>query len=574
MWKFFVGLLVGIMVAVLGALIIFLALGRLFSNKQPSIAGDSVLVLALSGEIPEAAPVEVPIPFLESESSPTVRDLWTSLRQAATDDRIRALVVEPESVSAGWGKLQEIRHELIEFKRSGKPVYAFLHGAGSREYYLAAVADKIYISPDDSLEVKGFLLQEMFYKNTLDKLGVQVQVDHLGKYKDYGDMFTKTAMTPETREVLNGIVDQIYGDFCSAVGQSRHMTSDQVKTLVDAGPFMAQQAKNDGLVDVLAYEDDVFSELQRKTGVGDLKKVSIQTYFRAAPGRGDRIALLVGEGDIVRGDPNEGLSNSEVIALGSFSRVIRRVRKDSSIKGVILRVDSPGGDAVASDEILHELKLLSAAKPLVVSMSDLAASGGYMISMTGSKIFSYPDTITGSIGVVYVRPNVKGLLDKVGINTDSIARGKMADIDDLANPLSDAETQKLHESLTGTYRSFLTTVASARNKSFDQIDALAQGRVWMGAQAKDNGLVDNLGGFDEAIAFIRAKAGLPAKGDTNLVIYPPRRSLLEILSSSTPEGLENAVLQTRLRKAIPGLPGLSLLRGGTLSRLPFSVTVH
>jgi protease-4 len=530
--------------------------------------------LALSGDVPEAAPVEVPVPFLQSESSPTVRDLWTSLRQAATDNRIRALVIEPRSISAGWGKLQEIRREVIDFKKSGKPVYAFLQGAGSHEYYLASSADKIFISPDDSLEVKGFLLQEMYYKNTLDKLGVQVQVDHMGKYKDYGDMFTKTAMTPETREALNGVLDQIYGDFCATVGQARHMTADQVKTLVDAGPFMAEQAKNDGLVDALGYEDNIYSELQRKTGVNDLKKVSIQTYFRAAPGKGDRIALLVGEGDIVRGDPNEGFDTNEVISSGSFSKLIRRVRNDSSIKGVILRVDSPGGDAVASDEILHELKLLGSSKPVVVSMSDLAASGGYMISMTGNQIFSYPDTITGSIGVVYVRPNIKGFYDKVGINTDSLARGKMADIDDFAKPLSDAETQKLHDSIATTYRSFLTTVASARRKNIDQIDTLAQGRVWMGAQARDNGLVDNLGGFDEAIAFIRSKTGLSANGDTNLVMYPPRRSLFEILSSSSTDAVEDAFMESRIRKVVPGLPGLSLLHGGLMSRIPYTLTVH
>jgi len=579
MWKFFVGLLVGIAVAVLGTLIIVLAVGKLFSSKQPTIAGDSALVLALTGDIPEAAPVELPIPFLQSDNSPTVRDLWTSLRQAATDNRIRALVIQPQSVVAGWGKLQEIRHELVEFKKSGKPVYAFLQGAGSREYYLASVADKVYLSPDDSLDVKGFFLEEMYFKNTLDKLGVQVQVDHMGKYKDFGDTFTKTAMSPESREALNGVVDQIFNDFCTTVGQGRHKTTDQVKTLLDAGPFMAEQAKNDGLVDVLGYEDDVYSELQHKTNVKELKKVSIRSYFRAAPGKGDRIALLVGEGDIVRGNTSDGYNTQSVVSSGGFSKLIRRVRNDSSVKGVILRVDSPGGDAVASDEILHELKLLSASKPLVISMSDLAASGGYFISMTGDKIFSYPNTITGSIGVLYVRPNLKGLYDKLGVTTDSISRGKMSDLDSISNPLSDSETQKLHESISTTYRSFLTKVALARRKNIDQIDAVAQGRVWMGAQARDNGLVDNLGGFDEAIGYIRSKAGLSPNGDTNLVVYPPRRSLLEVLSNTSADNLENAVsgrmsLDYQVRKVLPGLPGPSFLQGGLLRRLPYTLVVH
>jgi protease-4 len=578
MWKFFAGLFVGIAVAVLGSLILFLALGRLFSGKAPSVAGDSALIMTLSGSLPEVSPVELPPPFGPAEGSPTVRDLWTSLRAAVTDNRIRALVIKPDSVTAGWGKLQEIRHDLLEFKKSGKPVYAYLQGAGSREYYLASVADKIYISPDDSLEVKGFMLEEMYFKNTLDKLGVQVQVDHMGKYKDAGDIFTRTGMTPETKEVLNSIVDQIYNDFCTSVGQGRRKTSDQVKTLVDAGPFMADQARNDGLVDTLAYENDMYSDLNHKVGVNELKKIGIGTYFRAEPGKGDRIAVLVGEGDIVRGDPNDGYGNSSVISSGGFSKLVRRVRNDSSVKGVILRVDSPGGDAVASDEILHELKLLSQTKPLVISMSDLAASGGYLMSMTGDKIVAYPDTITGSIGVLYVRPNFKALYDKLGITTDAVSRGKMADIDSVSNPLSDAETEKLHSSIANTYRSFLTKVAGARKKSIDQVDALGQGHVWMGAQAKDNGLVDNLGGLDEAVSFIRSKAGLSANGDTNLVMYPPRRSILEILSNSSADGVEETMIQSRIRKMAPGLNvdllGGSFLRGGMMHRLPYSLSIH
>jgi protease-4 len=573
MGKFLVGVLVGVVVAILGTLIIALALGKLFSNKQPTVAGDSVLVLALQGDIPEAAPVDIPIPFVQSQSTPTVRDVWTSLRQASKDNRIRALVIQPRGVAAGWAKLQELHQELVNFKKSGKPVYAYLQAPGSREYYLASVADKIFLSPDDMLEVKGFRLEEMYFKNTLDKLGVQVQVDHIGKYKDAGDLFTKTNMSPETREVLNQVLDQLYGDFCATVGQGRHKTADQVKTLVDAGPFMGADAKADGLIDVLAYEDEVYGDLKKKLGLSELNKMPLHTYFHAAPGKGDRIAVLVGEGDIVRGD-GQDFNNQSMISSGGFAKAVRAVRSDSSVKGVILRVDSPGGDAVASDEILHELKLLSAVKPLVISMSDVAASGGYFMSMTGDHIVSYPNTITGSIGVLYIRPNLKGLFDKIGIQTDSLERGKMAAIDSEAEPLSDAATQKLHDSITATYRSFLTKVAGARRKSIDQIDALAQGRVWMGTQARENGLVDSLGGLDEAIALVRAKAKLSVGGETNLVLYPARKSVFELLSNSSPDSVEDSVSESRIRKMIPGLPGRSLLQGGILARLPYSLNVH
>ncbi len=574
MWKFVLGIAVGIIVTVVGSLIIVFALGRVFSSKQPTIAGDSVLVLALDGDLPEAPSVEIPIPFVQAQTSPTVRDVWTALRGAATDNRIKAIVLQPRGIGAGWAKLQELRQELINFKKSGKPVYAFLQSPGAREYYVSTVADRIFVSPDDMLEVKGFLLQEMYFKNTLDKFGVSVQVDHIGKYKDAGDLFTKTNMSPETREVLNQVLDQLYGEFCAAIGQGRHKSADEVKTLVDAGPFLAKQAKADGLIDELGYEDDVYASLKKKLGLHDLNKTSIKTYYRAVPGKGDHIALLAGEGDIVRGDPDSGIGNQTAISSGGFAKVIRQVRNDSSVKGVILRVDSPGGDSVASDEILHELKLLSAAKPLVISMSDVAASGGYFISMTGDPVLSYPNTITGSIGVLYIRPNLHGLLDKLGVQVETLARGKMAGIDSVAEPLSEAAQQKLHDSILATYRSFVGKVATARKKNFDQIDALAQGRVWMGTQARQNGLVDDLGGLDQAVALIRKKANLTASGDTNLVLYPARRSLIEVLSNASPEAFESSAAERQIRKQIPGLPGRALLEGGMLRILPYQLTVQ
>ncbi len=574
MWKFLLGVLVGLVVAVVVAFVLVFAIGRLVQSREPSVASNSVLVLALNGDIPEAAPVDIPIPFIQSQSPPTVRDMWTSLRQAATDNRIKAVVLQPRDLVTGWGKLEEFRQEISDFKKSGKPVYAFLQSPGSREYYLATAADKIFLSPDDSLEVKGFLLEELYFKDTLDKVGVQIQTDHIGRYKDAGDIFTKTGMSPETREVLNQVLDQIYGNFCSNIGQARHKTADDVKALIDNGPFLASQAKASGLVDELGYEDEVYADLKKKTGAGDLKKITLKTYFHAAPGHGDHIAVLVGEGDIVSGNPGSGFGSQALISSGGFSRLVRQVRNDSSIKGVILRIDSPGGDAVASDEILHELKLLSREKPLVVSMSDVAASGGYFMSMTGDPVIAYPDTITGSIGVLYIRPNIRGLYDKLGIHEDTLTRGKMADIDSESIPLSDAAKQKLHESIEATYKAFVTKVAAARKKTYDQIDPLAQGRVWMGAEAHDNGLVDQLGGFDEAVSLIRKRAHLPPNGATNLILYPPRRTLFQVLTESSPEAVESAAAEDKLRSALPGLPGPALLKGGLLRILPYRLDIH
>lgn len=574
MGKFLLGVLVGGIVTVLVLVVCVLAIGKIFATKQPTVAANSALVLSISGDIPEAAPLAIDIPFIQNQATPTVRDIWTALREAATDNRIKALVIQPRELLVGWARLEELRQDLADFKKSGKPVYAFLQGPGSREYYLASVADKIFLSPDDMLDVKGFHLEEMYFKGTLDKLGIGVQVDHIGRFKDAGDMFTRTDMTPETREVLNQVLDQIYGDFCTTTGSGRHKSADDMKALIDMGPFLAAQAKATGLVDELGYEDQVYADLKKKTGVSNLNKTQIQAYFRAAPGSGDRLAMLVGEGDILRGDVSDSPDNGDTLSSGSFIKQIRQLRNDHDVKGVLLRIDSPGGDAVASDEILHELKLLAGEKPVVISMSDVAASGGYFISLTGNPVISYPNTLTGSIGVLYVRPNIHGLLDKIGVSTDGLSRGKLSDMDDLDEPLSDAAQQKLHDSISATYRSFVTQVATARKKTYDQIDALAQGRVWMGAQAQQNGLVDQLGGLDQAVALLRQKAHLSAGGNTNLVLYPPRKSLLEMLTSSSTDSYADAAATTKLRKLIPGLPSSAILKGGIMQLLPYRLVVR
>jgi protease-4 len=574
MRKFLLGLLVGVVVTVLGIVIVGFAVARLAASKEPAIAGNSVLVLALEGDLPEAAPIDIPIPFWRSQSVPTVRDLWASLHAAASDTRIRAIVLQPRSLDLGWGKLQELHEELLDFKKSGKPVYAYLQAPGSKEYYLASVADKIYLSPDDLLDVKGFRLEAMYFKNTLDKLGITFQVDHIGRYKDYGDMFTRTNMSPETREVLNQVLDQLYGDFCSTAGQGRHKTVDEMRAIVDMGPFMGVKAKENGLVDELGYEDEVYAELKKKVGADKLNKTNIKTYFKAVPDNGDRIAVIAGEGDILRGNPDDQLGNNQMIASGAIIKIIRQVRNDGSVKGAILRVDSPGGDAVASDEILHELKLLSNVKPVVISMSDLAASGGYFISMTGDPIVAYPNTITGSIGVVYAKPNLRELYGKLGIQAEILTRGKLADIDSSYVPLSDAAKQKLHESIEITYKSFVSKVAGARKKTYDQIDPIAQGRVWMGTQARQNGLVDELGGLNRAVALIRKRAKLPEKGSTNLVMFPPRRTLFEALTSTSPDDVAASIADSRIRQIFPELPSSSLLRGGILQLMPYQLNVH
>jgi protease-4 len=569
MKKFLIGIVTGILLAFLCGLIVVFSLAR-FGDRRPAISDESTLILDLQGEIPEKPPIEVPIPFLERRQQVTVRDVWSMLRNAAADQRVKAVILMPQGISAGWGKLQEIRQDLVEFKKSGKPLVAFLQGPTTREYYLATVADKIYMPPEDALYMKGLRAEMMYFKNTLDKVGVQAEFYHIGKYKDFGDMFTQTAMTPETREVMNSMLDQLYGHLTDTFAAARKKTPEQIRAIIDDGPFTATQAKAKGLIDDLRYEDEIYGDMKATLKQKDLKKLSYLDYAKAsAPAGaegGKKIALLVGDGDILRG---EGGGSDEGIISGPFIKLVRKVANDSDIRGVILRVNSPGGDAIASDQILREVKLLSMKKPTVISMSDLAASGGYYMSMTGDPIIAYPGTYTGSIGIVFGKVNLKGLYDKVGITKDILTRGKNADIDSDYHPLTEAGKEKLEESLQEFYKGFVGKAAASRKKTYQELDALAQGRVWLGSQAKQNGLIDDLGGLDKALELVKRRAGIPASDKIRLVPYPGRRSIFDELLRAT---TENAV-ESKMKELFGGLDYKLWMRGGIMRVMPYTVEI-
>src|SRR5579859_4713638 len=587
--KFLLGFVVGIVFVGLAVVILGFAVARFGSRRPVSIANNSTRVLQLEGDVPERAPVEFPIPFLNEVQPLTVAETWQLLRNAAADSRIKALVLEPRGLSVGWAKLEEIRDDILAFKKSGKPVYAYLRGAGTHEYYLASAADRVFMSPEDDLDVKGLRAELMFVKSTLDKLGVSLEFQHVGKYKDAPDMFTKTSSSPETREVINLLLDQLYGDFVNTIAQGRKKEPAEVRALIDNGPFVGKEALNGGLVDALVYEDEMYGQLQDRLKLGNLNKIAEHDYVRApAAGLGlegpTRIALLVGEGDITRGATNDRGADTGITA-GGMVRLLRQVRDDSSIKGVILRIDSPGGDGIASDDILHEAKLLSQKKPTVISMSDLAASGGYFIAMTGDPVIAYPNTETGSIGVFFGKLNLRALYDKIGLNKEIFARGRFADIDTDYRPLNDAQRAKLQTELEGFYSGFVQRVADGRKRKYDQIEPLAQGRVWTGAQAKVNGLVDELGGLDRAIEIVKQRAKIGASEKITLVAYPPRRNVLELLLNRETDltSIGSRILDSRMEAKVRSLFGDlpihalmhgALSQGGILPLMPYTITVR
>jgi protease IV len=577
MRKFLLGVLTGAVLVVLIFVIGIFAVASLRS-KPAAIASGSTLILRLRGEIPEKPPVEFPIPLLEQRTPLTVENVWSMLRRAAADSRIRAVVFEPDDVDIGWAKMQEIRADLEQFRKSGKPLYAFLRTPGAREYYMATACQRIYMPPVDLLNLKGVRFEMMFFKNTLDKLGVQVDVEHAGKYKDFGDMFVRTSMSPETREVMTSILDNVYGDLVNTIAKGRNKDAALVRAIIDEGPFLSTQAKNKGLVDELRFEDEMFGELKTALKQSELKKITEREYVKASDasagiGGNQRIALVVADGAITRGDPQS--DQEQGIESAVFVKMLTRVGNDGSVKGVIVRIDSPGGEVTASDEIWRAMNELRRKKPVVISMSDAAASGGYYMAMSGDPIIAYPGTLTGSIGVVFGKPNLHGLYDKVGVTKDNLSRGRFAMIDSDYQPLTEAGRQKLREGIDQDYRDFVGKVAAARKKNFSQIEPLAQGRVWLGDQAKANGLVDELGGMDRSIELIKRRAGIPATDKVALVLYPPRRSIWDVMFRSSSEAAADSILSQAglepLRAAWQD-PRLRIwIRGGMLRMMPFSM---
>ena len=528
MKNFVIGLVVGIAVSGLTALILvfaFIKFAGSFGERPVNVADGSTLVFKLEGEVPEKSPAEIPLPMFQEQTPMTVERVWDTFRRAATDSRIKGILFEPRGLQMGWAKMQEIHDEILQFKKSGKPIITYLRGPGSREYYLAAATDRIFLAPEDSLDLKGLRVEAVFIKNTFDKLGIHADVIHAGKYKDAGDILTQTSMSPETREVLDQILDQYYGNLIDTVAQGRKKQADAVRAMIDQGPFMANEALANGLIDAYGYEDQAADDMKIRLKQNELTKLSAKAYSKTSGPSGGvnrRIALVVGEGEITRGSGNSS-SDDQGITAAAFTKLLKQVGDDSSIRGVIIRVDSPGGDGVASDDILHEAKNLSKKKPVVISMSDLAASGGYFISLTGDPIVAYPNTLTGSIGVIFARLSLHGLYDKIGVNKQMLKRGQFADLDSDYSPLNDEQRKKVSGQIDAFYRGFVSRVADGRKKTFDQIEPLAQGRVWLGAQAKQNGLVDELGGLDRPGKSGPARAHHPPTDRNKRGAFPGKR---------------------------------------------------
>ncbi|MEJ7624990.1 MAG: signal peptide peptidase SppA [Pyrinomonadaceae bacterium] len=518
-------------VVVIGVLIIAGSMSR------PTVAENSVLVLSVSGALPDYVPEEPLMRALGVEQQQSFTALLTQLRKAKVDSRIGAVMLDIDFPGIGWGKADEFRDAVKEFKTSGKPVYAFLEIGTNREYYLATAADKIFVPPSGDLYVNGFAAEAMFYKGSLDKLGIEADVIQIGpKYKNAPDQYTKKEMGEGQREVFNAILDEYFARFTGAIAESRNKNVDEVIGLVDNAPYNAMQAKSLGLIDDAFYREQVDSELKAKLGYKESDKLRTVRggAYRDIPSDtlglndGERVAVIYASGAINLGSSSNGPFNGEMVGSDTIVKAVNDAANDTSIKAIVLRVDSPGGSALASDLMWYALENAKAKKPVVVSMADAAASGGYYIACNATKIVAEPATITGSIGVFLGKPIVRGLYDWLGVSNEYILRGKNGGLFRETEKWTPEERAKMEGGANHIYYDlFLPKVAKGRGKTVEEINAIAQGRVWTGTQAKAIGLIDEFGGLEKAITIAKELANLPADKDVRRVVLPEPRPFLE-----------------------------------------------
>ena len=518
-----------ILLAVFVSAAAVLVLASLAGAPAP-IPADATLHIKIEAPLSEVEPSDVLSQFLRR--GPTLRETVDLIRRAKTDPRIKTLVVRPVSTSGLWAQLQEIRRAIEDFKTSKKPVTAYLESGGAGEYYLASAADRIVLMPAGQLDLVGLASYEIFFRGALDKMGIFPDLVHVGDYKTASNTFTEKGFTPAHREMTQSLNRDLYDELVRTVASARKMTEPAVRAAIDQGPYLAEGAVRAGLVDTLAYEDQLDdSEPIQGTRELDAERYRGAAAPAASAGRRGRIALLYAVGVIASGESNFDSPASLVVGSETFNRWLRRVRIDPAIDAVVIRVDSPGGSAVASEVIWRELMLTRDVKPLVVSMGDVAASGGYYIAAPAHAIVAQAGTLTGSIGVVTGKFVVDATLGKLGIGTAAVSDGRLAEIYSPFRPFSKDERAKVEEQLQSTYELFLDRVAKGRSQETRKVDGVAQGRVWTGRQARELGLVDELGGLTDAIRIAKERAKLDPQRDVDLVVYPPKRTILDILSN-------------------------------------------
>jgi protease-4 len=530
----------------------YLTLENLFKGT-PTITRDSYLELKIYGDVPERDISNVFDTMVGGEI-PSLDVLLHSIRKAKIDPKIQGIILIPMGLSLGWGKMEELKQALKDFKQSGKKVYAYLEVGGNREYYISLEADLIFGAPRGVIFVNGLLSGGYYLKGTLDKIGVKADFVVQGEYKSAPEIFTDATMSPARRRELNTILDDFFVRYIRELSEARGIEPDIIKQLVDYGIYSLQDAYENNLIDTLMYYDEFKEYLNQINGraprLVSLNRYKQITYDKLGIKGKRTIALIYFIGDIVSGFGSTGAEEGLIISEG-MAEVVREATDNSSVEAIVLRIDSPGGSGIAADIIWDAIMEAREKKPVIVSMSDVAASGGYYIAMPADTILAQESSIVGSIGVYSGKFAMKGLYEKLGINKIEIQRGENATLLSELNTWSPKQRKILQDQIQKYYHSFVTKVAEARNRSYEEIDEIAQGRVWTGSQSIENGLIDKIGGLNEAIDVAKKMIGLSKDSHVKLLVYPEERSFIdrllsgdfnlksEILTSYLPGGIQN-----------------------------------
>lgn len=507
----------------------------------------SYVLLDLEGTYREDVPGDSLVRLL-GERPVSLLDLLMTIRDAGEDPRVAGMVVRVRPLEIGWAKAQDIRGALLRFRETGKPLHAYLElelGSGTMEYYVASAASAIHVPPGTASPLTGLLAQFMFLGGLWEKLDIEMQVVKIREYKTAGDMLVNKEMSPYHREMANSLLDSMYGQVVDGIAVGRGLEPAAVRAAIDAGPATPEELQRAGLIDGAAYLGEL-----RTTLVGEAEEFLAGKDYAARRrplplpvAVSGRVAIVYGVGPVTTGESRTNPFGGEAtMGADTLVEAFEEVVRDDSIAAIVFRIDSPGGSALASDLIWRATRAAAERKPVIVSMSDVAASGGYYVAAGADRIVAQPGSITGSIGVVLAKPNVKGLLGKIGINTAELQRGELASMLSVTASFDAAELRRVNATMEYVYDLFLDRVAAGRSLDKEQVNAIGRGRVWTGTQAIDNGLVDEMGGFFDGINAAKLAAGIAADEKVELVFYPRHRNVLARLGE---------LLGTRLGAAAP-----------------------
>src|SRR5438094_4131839 len=493
------------------------------------VPAQTVLTLRLSGDIPEQPPQD-PFSTLYSGRALTVAEIAEALDRARTDSRIAGVELRIADTSMDIGKIQEIRDKLCQFNRSGKFSVAHLEYATNASYYLASACQTVFLLPNSEVDVHGWMASATFLRGTFDKLGIHPDIYHIGAYKNATNAYTETKYTPAHREATEELLRDWYGQFLVGVAEARRMKPEEVKAAIEKGPFSSGEAVSWNLVDRVGYLDESRDYVRQKAR-GSKHRLSVREYLRRSEKSGrSKLAVIVAAGVIVPGSSGTDPLGEQVMGSDTIAEQFRTARDDDSVKAVVLRVDSPGGSAFSSEVIRREVELTVRTKPVVVSMSDVAASGGHWISMSAARIVAEPGTVTGSIGVLTGKFNLQGLYSKLGLTKDFIALSENSTIDYPFQNFTPAQRDSIMRMMHETYQDFIQGVAAGRHMKVEDVDRIGQGHIWSGARARELGLVDELGGLDAAVRAAKELAHIRRSQSVELIYLPRPKGFFELFS--------------------------------------------